>query len=368
MRQSRCCVLDKFYEPLQMREFPLPTDLGLNEILVRVQMAGICGTDVHLWKGQLNIPLPLIMGHETVGVIEQLGLNVEHDWNGRPLAEGDRVTWHSGLSCGKCRYCTVHKLPTKCRSRRAYGVSLGCSTAPHLHGGYSEYMVLRDGSAVFKIPDEIPTEAVVGGGCAIVTAIHGVEVIGVKWGESVVIQGAGPVGLAALAVSVDSGARQTILIGAPEFRLDLARRFGATHVINIDEVRDPAERRKRVLDLTAGDGADVVIECVGYPQAVVEGLELCRDGGRYMVLGHYGDAGAIGLNPHVITRKMLTVKGAWSSEARHLDTALSLYRTKLERFPFHELVSHKFPLEQANEALAATASWQVRKSVLVPAT
>jgi threonine dehydrogenase-like Zn-dependent dehydrogenase len=182
----------------------------------------------------------------------------------------------------------------------------------------------------------------------------------------VVIQGAGPVGLAALAVASDSGARQTILIGAPAFRLDLARRFGADHVIDIDEIREPDARRRRVLELTGGEGADVVVECVGYPQAVAEGWDLCRDGGRYMVLGHYGDAGAIGLNPHTVTRKMLTVKGAWSSEPRHLDAALNLYRKKLDRFPFHELVSHKFPLEQANEALAATASWQVRKSVIVP--
>src|SRR4051812_24130443 len=116
MTTARCSVLEKYHEPLALREFPLPRELGPHEVLVRVTMAGICGTDVHLWHGQLNIPLPVIMGHETVGVIERMGSAVRSDWNGKPLSPGDRIAWHSGLSCGKCHACTVLKLPTKCRS------------------------------------------------------------------------------------------------------------------------------------------------------------------------------------------------------------------------------------------------------------
>lgn len=366
MPTARCSVMDRFREPLTLREYPLPDQLGPHDILVRVTMAGVCGTDVHLWKGQLDVPLPLIMGHETVGVVERAGAAVSADWTGKPLAVGDRVTWSAGLACGECHACTVLKLPAKCRNRRAYGVSLGCGEAPHFRGGYADYIVLKEGTAVFKIDPAVPTEAVIGGGCAIVTAIHGVEVIGVHWGERVVVQGAGPVGLAALAIALDAGARQAILIGGPADRLELAKRFGADAVIDIAEVRDPAERRRRVWDLTDGYGADVVLECVGFPDAVAEGWEFCRDGGRYLVLGHYCDAGPVALNPHVITRKMLTVKGSWSSEPRHTELALNLYRRRPDRYPFADLVSHRFGLNKVNEALDATGRWAVRKSVIVP--
>lgn len=364
---SRAMVLESFKSANVMREFPLPKELAAGEVLVRVDMAGICGTDVHLRDGELPIPLPVILGHETAGTVAAVGSAVKADWSGAPLRVGDRVTWHSSQVCGRCRYCTVHKLPARCRSRKAYGVSHSCNSPGHLLGGYADYHLLREGTAIFRIPDTVPTEAVIGGGCAIVTAIHGCEVIGIHWGDRVVVQGAGPVGLAAAAIAKDSGAGRLIVIGGPAHRLELARRFGADEVVNLDEVRDPEARRKRILDLTDGEGADVVLECVGRPAAVAEGWELARDGGRYLVLGHYCDAGPVPLNPHVITRKMLTVKGAWSSEHRHTALALQLYRDKHDRYPFADMVSHRYPLQRLDEALAATASWSVRKSVIVPA-
>jgi len=108
------------------------------------------------------------------------------------------------------------------------------------------------------------------------------------------------------------------------------------------------------------------VECVGIPQAVVEGWELCRDGGKYLVLGHYGDAGSIPLNPHVITRKELTVMGSWGSEPQHWTVALEFLRTRREAYPFHELITHRFGLHQVNEALSAVERWQTGKAVIVP--
>jgi len=182
----------------------------------------------------------------------------------------------------------------------------------------------------------------------------------------VVVQGAGPVGISALAVAKSAGAGKAIVIGGPASRLEMARRFGADHVINIDEVRDVQARIDAVRQLTGGYGADVVLECVGIPSAVVEGVEMCRDGGRYLVLGHYCNAGMVLFNPHVITRKQLQVVGSWSSEPRHLKAALEFLRITREQFPFHEMVTHRFPLEKCNEALATTASWQCAKSVIIP--
>ena len=240
--------------------------------LVKVKLAGICGTDVHLWHGQLPIPLPVILGHETVGVIEELGEGLEKDLAGNSLAAGDRIAWSSSINCNECYYCRTKPQPTRCLGRKAYGISYSCNVAPHLQGGYADYIYLRPGTAIFKIPEELPTEAVIGAGCALVTSLHGIERIRVDMGDNVVVQGSGPVGLAALAVAKASGAAQTIVFGGPPHRLEIAKRFGADVCIDVEQ-SSVAERKARVLDLTGGFGADVVLECVGIPAAVPEGVE-----------------------------------------------------------------------------------------------
>ena len=366
MTSCRAAVLTGFGSPLEVQSFPVPEALPPGSALVRVEMAGVCGTDVHLWKGELPIQLPVILGHETVGRIEALGEGLEQDWNGQPLAVGDRVTWNSSRSCGECFYCKVHRLPTRCLSRRAYGISYPSDTPPHLTGGYAERICLLPGTAIFRLPDSVSTARVVGAGCALVTAIHGIERMGVHFGETVVVQGAGPVGLSTLVVAICSGALRVCVIGAPESRLDLARQFGADHTINLEQTPDPERRRQEVLEWSGGYGADAVIECVGRPAAVAEGWPLCRDGGRYLVLGHYANAGEVPLNPHVITRKELTLYGAWGSEARHTSQALRFLERVGDHFPFEEMVSHRYDLDHAGDALEAMASGAVRKSVVVP--
>ena len=365
MKTSRAAVLTQYEAPLELREFPLPQSIEPGAALVKVKLAGICGTDVHLWHGQLPIPLPVILGHETVGVIEELGDGLTHDWTGAPLAAGDRIGWSSSINCNECYYCRIKPQPTRCLKRKAYGISYDCSVAPHLLGGYADYIYLRPGTAIFKIPEELPTEAVVGAGCALVTSLHGAERIGLHMGDTVVIQGSGPVGLASLAVAKASGAATTIVLGGPSHRLKLAYRFGADVCIDVAET-SVEERRAKVLELSGGFGADVVLECVGIPTAVTEGIELCRDGGRYLVLGHYGNAGTIALNPHIITRKQLTVAGSWGFEPRHTKAALDFLAWARIEFPFEYLVAEPFTLDRANEALQATASWTTAKSAIAP--
>jgi threonine dehydrogenase-like Zn-dependent dehydrogenase len=388
MANAQAAVLEHFHQPLAARTYSVPTNVEPGAALVRTEMAGICGTDVHLWRGELPIGLPVILGHETVGRIEQLGKGLENDWTGQPLKAGDRVTWNSAISCGRCFYCAVKKQPTRCPERRAYGIGHRCDEPPHFLGGYAQFHYLRPGTTIFKLPDDLPTESVIGAGCALITAVHGVERICVEtspgagigklredtsafllpplWRDWAVVQGAGPVGIAALAVARAAGAAKIIVVGAPKQRLALARRFGADVVIDLDEVKSPKERIDAVKQITGGYGADVVLECVCAPDAVVEGMEMCRDGGKYLVLGHYCDAGPVSWNPHVVTRKQLQVFGSWSSEPRHLRAAIDFLRNNRERFPFHELVSHRFRLEQANEALQTTARWEAAKSVIVP--
>jgi threonine dehydrogenase-like Zn-dependent dehydrogenase len=355
-----------YQEPLEIREYPTPRQVGPGEALVRVDAAGICGTDVHLWLGQLKIPIPVILGHETVGRIEVLGAGLKTDWRGTSLAEGDLVTWASSIVCGECYYCRIKRQPTRCVARRAYGISYCADDAPHLRGGYAEHILLRAGTAIFRVPDAVSTESVVGAGCGLTTALHGLERMPVVMDDIVVVQGVGPVGMAAVALAHLSGASKVIAIGSPAHRLEQAQAFGAAEVISIDDASTVEARRKRIMDSTGGFGADMVIECVGHPDAVPEGLELCRDGGAYLVLGQYADAGNVSLNPHTITRKQLRLVGSWGFEPRHVDRALRLLERPEYREMFERQVTHRFPLAQANEALNAVRRLQSGKALILP--
>jgi threonine dehydrogenase-like Zn-dependent dehydrogenase len=363
---AAACVLEAFGRPLTLQRFALPRALEPGAMLVHTELAGVCGTDVHLWHGQMPIQLPVILGHETVGRIVAFGAGRDHDWTGQPLRIGDRVTWNSTFSCGSCFYCATKRVPTRCRQRRAYGIGYRCDEAPHFLGGYAEYHYLHPRATVFRLPEEVPNDRLIGAGCALLTAIHGWERAGIEWRDVVVVQGAGPVGLAALAVARNAGAARVLVVGDPAHRLDLAKRFGADATLSLSEVPDAAERAARVRAWTGGHGADVVAECTGVPAAVPEGLEFCRDGGRYLVLGHYCDAGAVALNPHVVTRKQLEIHGSWSSEPRHLQAALEFLRQRGQEFPFESLVTHRHALAEANHALEEMAAGRSMKAVLVP--
>jgi threonine dehydrogenase-like Zn-dependent dehydrogenase len=365
MERVKAAVLAEYNRPLEIREYPVPGSLQPGEALVRIEMAGICGTDVHLWKGELPVPIPIIMGHETVGRIERIGPGLRSDWRGRPLAEGDRVTWASSIVCGQCFYCRVKNQPTRCVARKAYGISYTADEPPHLRGGYAELIHLRAGTALFKLPNELDTSAVVGAGCALATAIHGSERCSVSMGDVVVVQGTGPVGLAAMAVARESGAHKILAIGGPAHRLELAKKFGADAVIDFasTEIRG---RREMVQAETGGFGADVVLECAGIPDAVNEGIELCRDGGKYLVLGQYANAGNIAFNPHLITRKQLQLAGSWGFEPRHVDRALAFLSIPRWSERFAGEVTHRFPLSEANAAIETVRAWRAGKTVLTP--
>ncbi len=364
---ARGAVLRAFNEPLTLEEAPIP-EPGPGALIARIDLAGICGTDVHLHHGNLPIPTPVILGHEAVGRVEKLGNGVTADFNGAPLREGDAIAWASSIPCGHCFWCVVEKERTLCETRKIYGINQRFDEGPRLSGGWAEYIYLQPGSAIFKLPEGITPEQAIALGCAGPTAVHGVlEIVGVGVGETVVVQGSGPVGLAAAMYAQLSGAAKTIIVGGPASRLELAKEIGVGDVhIDIFAEPDADERRRQVLAETPGGrGADVVLECAGVPSAVPEGFELARRNGRYLVLGQYTDRGAVPINPHVITRKQLKVYGSWAfaepQYAKYVDTLPLL----AARFDLSKLIT-RYPLAEANRALAEMATGEVMKAVLAP--
>jgi len=192
--------------------------------------------------------------------------------------------------------------------------------------------------------------------------VHGFDRIGgLEYGDAVVVQGSGPVGLMGLLLARDAGARRVIVVGAPAARLALARAFGADETIDITTTT-AGERVGRVLALTNGRGADVIFECAGVPAAVAEGLEMTRVNGRYLIAGHYGDAGTVPLNPHLINKKQLLITGAWSASNKHFLKGLNLMR----KMPIERLVTHRFALAEVNDALIVMERQEALKPVIVP--
>ena len=365
--QSRGAVLRSFGAPLEIESFDVP-DPEPGALLVKVAYAGICGTDVHLQAGHLPMPTPVILGHEAVGVVAALGRDVPADALGTPLADGDRVTWASSIACGRCFYCHRERQPTLCENRRVYGISRRSDGWPHLLGSWGDLQYLEAGSTVVRLPDEVTFEAPIALGCAGPTVVHGLLGIAKPGvGDTVVVQGCGPVGLAAAMFGRLAGAGRIVMVGGPPGRLELAQSLGvADAYVDIFDVTDPGMRVGVVIEQTRGArGADLVVEATGVPSAVAEGLEMCRPNGTYLVLGQYTDHGPTPLNPHLITRKQLRVLGSWAlSGADVVDFVVSLPQL-IERFDLARLVS-SYPLEAVNGALDDVRAGEVTKATLVP--
>jgi threonine dehydrogenase-like Zn-dependent dehydrogenase len=362
--KSRAVVVRQFGEPLMLEEFEvLPAPEG--GLVVASSYGGICGTDVHLQQGHLDVPTPFVLGHEGFGVVHELGSNMQRDVNGAPLREGDRVMWASSIACGRCTACVVDGEPTLCTNRKVYGVNRPTTEEPALSGSWADYISLRPGTTVVKVADDIDPLDAMALACAGPTMLRALlDRRPVVVGEVVIVQGSGPVGLAAAAFAQLAGAAEVILVGGPEARLRSAAQLGlGSRHINIVESADHGETIAEVVEMTGG-GADLVIECTGVPDAVGEGLRLARRGGSYLVVGQYTDAGDALINPHQIVHRNLDVIGSWAFTGGHLAEYVRLLPRLVERFRLRDLVT-TYPLEDHALALAEVANRSVVKAVLV---
>jgi L-iditol 2-dehydrogenase len=350
--------------PIEIRDFSRP-DLPPGAALLRTVRSEVCGTDVHLWHGRLSgVPYPIIPGHVSAGVLEQIrGRIVGID--GASLSEGDRAVFFDvHRTCGRCRACTVHRTPTRCRARRVYGIT--DSADEGLFGGWSQYIYLEPGVAIARLPDGVSFDSYIGGGCGLLTAVHILDRATLKAADSVLVQGAGAVGLSAAALARISGASRIFVIGAPAERLQLAKQMGADEVFDLHSTT-PEQRLEEVRSQTHGEGVDVAIEAAGSARAIEEGLNLVRDGGRYIVAGHYTDVGASSINAHhQINRKHLEVRGCWGSEPGHFLRALELLERHGAHVPWQAIGARTYGLKDVGQALADAEAMRITKALVDP--
>ena len=350
--------------PLEVRERPAPRPEPGGAVLETVA-SEVCGTDVHLHHGRLaGVPYPIIPGHVSVGRVAETGGPLR-DVEGRAIEPGRLVTFYDVFGvCGACWHCLVARAGNRCPHRRVYGITT--SAEEGLLGGWAERIELRPGVKVLPLPDDLSVEEFMGGGCGAPTGFHAVERAGVALGDTVVVQGSGPVGLSALAFAALAGALRVLVIGAPAARLEAARSLGADDTLDV-AAASREERVEWVRARTEGRGADVVIEATGRPDAVVEGLEMVRDAGRYVIVGQYTDTGDVTLNPHRhLNRRHATVLGCWGYEYTHLHRAVLMMARHRRRFPWASLVTREYRLEEASRALADMEGLRVVKALIRP--
>ena len=347
--------------PFEIREYEVAPP-GPDDVLIDVGLATICGSDLHFWRGEMtggagSATRPSILGHEMTGRVAALGANRQRDTLGRPLKEGDRVAYSYFAACGECWACLTGSVACPNRYRGRLGTPV--DKPPHFYGAYAEYYYVQPGQWIFKVPDELPDEVVAPVNCALAEVLFGLHEIRVWFGDTVVVQGAGGLGLGAIAVAKDMGAARVIAIDGQPERLKLAREFGADETIGLAEYPTPQERAARVRELTGGVGADVCVEVVGIPAVMQEGLDMLRQAGRYLMIGNIVPNAKAEVVPHDIVRANRTVQGVVVYDAWVIPRALDwLVRVK-DKYPFDRLVSHKYPLEQINEAFQQ-ADWSAR--------
>ncbi len=360
----KAAVMTAPREPLELWELDDPV-IERGGVLLETLASEVCGTDVHLHHGRLaGVPYPIIPGHVSVGRVIEANA-VERDTLGQPLAPGDVVTFYDVHEvCNACWYCLVARQPNRCPSRKVYGITYSAAEGPL--GGWAERIYLKPGVHIFKLPEPLGADDVIGGGCGLFTGFAAVERSDMSLGDTVLVQGTGPVGLAAVAFSNLRGASAVISIGDPAARLQLARTFGADVVLSVNG-DPPADRESAVRELTSGRGVDVVIEATGNPRALEEGFRLLREGGTYVIAGHYTDAGTTTINPHIdINRAHTDVRGQWGTGFRHIYHALRLLAKHRERFPFAQVIGGRYSLDRAGDAIADVEGLRVTKAIITP--
>ncbi|MBM3133249.1 MAG: zinc-binding dehydrogenase, partial [Chloroflexi bacterium] len=311
----------------------------------------------------LGAPLPAILGHEMTGRVVRLGRGITTDSAGQPLKEGDRVVYQYFVPCGRCPAC-LRGDHAACPANLMY--MMPSDPPPHFFGAYADYYYLRPTQTVIKVPDNLSDALVAPVNCALSEVIYGLEKIGLGFGETIVIQGAGGLGINATAVAREMGAHKVIVIDGIADRLSLARAFGADEVIDMKEYKTPDARIGRVLELTGFRGADVVAEFVGTPAAIPEGLAMLGSGGRYLEIGNISMGKTCQIDPALLVMGSKNIRAIVAYGRDTLKKALDFLSRTQGKYPFDKILARSYPLEEIEAAFENQDKGLVQRSAIVP--
>lgn len=339
-------------EKIEIKEFNIP-EIGDDEMLVKVEGCGICGTDVHEYKNDPFGLIPVVLGHEGTGEIIKMGKNIKRDSAGKSLKVGDKIVTCI-IPCGECPTCLQHPERTNlCENQGIYGLMTDDNI--HLNGWFGDYIVIRKNSTVFNVSDmDLHSRILIEPAAVVVHAVERAKATGLlKFNSKVLVQGCGPIGLLLLSVLRTMGIENILALDGNEKRLEMAKRLGATATINVMKSSSFDETIGKVKDLTDGLGADFAFQCTGSPKAHAGIWKFVRRGGGLCEVGFFVNNGDATINPHFdLCNKEITAVGSWVYTPQdYLTTFDFLKRANGIGLPIKELITHEFPLEELQEAL-----------------
>ena len=352
-------------ERFEVKEYPIPP-LGDNDILVKVEGCGVCGTDAHEFKRDPFGLIPVALGHEGTGEIVKMGKNVTVDSAGKPLHVGDKVVT-----------CMIFKdnpdITMFDLNKQNVGGADVYGLLPdddiHLNGWFSDYLFVRGGSTIFNVSDlDLDSRILIEPCAVLVHAVERAKTTGIlRFNSRVVVQGCGPIGLICIAVLRTMGIEHIVAVDGNAKRLEFAKEMGATETVNFKDTNGIDDLTAHVKDAFGGYFADFAFQCTGSPAAHSNIYKFIRNGGGLCELGFFINGGDATINPHFdICSKEITVVGSWVYTLRDYATTFDfLKRAQAIGLPMKKLITHKFPLDEINEALAVNLRQEGLKIAIV---
>jgi len=330
---------------IDVMDMPRP-EIGPTDILIRIAAGSVCGSDVHIYEWTPSyhfMPLPMIIGHEFSGIVEEVGSDISH------VNEGDRITAIPSMACGHCDRCRIGR-PGECKNRLGPGLSS--------NGYFADYGLLTSAADIFKIPENMSLDA-----AALLEpfsiSLNAVDLSGFKMGEKIGVLGPGPIGLFVLQILRAGGAGAIIIAGAAgdEKRLELAKTLGADQIVDVTS-DDPV---KQARDMTRG-GLDIVFEATGNPRAIPQALDMVRRGGKVVVIGIH--SGPASFDPTPLVRLRKSIIGAYAYSPQTWQRSIELISRGI--IDVEAVITHRIPLEDAEAGLELALQKKAVKVLLIP--
>ncbi|SDL95587.1 zinc-binding dehydrogenase [Bacillus sp. OK048] len=348
-------------QKIEYQEYGLP-NLEKGALLLKIIRANVCGSDLHIWHGAHPVVKGGPMGHEMVGKIEEIGEGVTTDHSGKPIRVGDRVAVTFFQACRRCNACANGEF-VLCENTLE-NLNRQPEEFPHFHAAYSSHYYVNPYQFFYKVPDNIPDSVAASANCAISQVLYGIDKAQLKVNETILIQGAGGLGLYGAAIAKESGAK-VIIIDGVEARLNQAKKFGADHLINIREYDTVEKRNALIMEITNDKGADVGLEVSGVPDAFSEGIHHIRQGGRYVSMGNIVIGAFTQFDPGLMTRKSITINSVIRYQPSFLYKALEFLSRNINKYPFIDLVDADFKFEDIETALNKSLKREITRASIV---
>ena len=352
-------------EKIEIKEYPMP-EVGDNDVLVKVEGCGVCGTDAHEYKRDPFGLIPVALGHEGTGEIVKMGKNVKKDSAGKPLAVGDKV-----VTCMIFKDnpdITMYDL-NKQNVGGADVYGLLPDDDVHLNGWFADYILVRGGSTIFNVSDlDLDSRILIEPCAVLIHAVERAKTTGIlRFNSRVVVQGCGPIGLICIAVLRTMGIENIVAVDGEEKRLAFAKEMGATQSVNFKDHKGIEALAEAVKDAFGGYYADFAFQCTGSPIAHANIYKFIRNGGGLCELGFFINGGDATINPHFdICSKEITTVGSWVYTLRDYATTFDfLKRAKGIGLPIEKLITHKYPLEAINDAFVTNLKMEGLKIAIV---